>query len=213
MKYCVIGVGRFGYTVATTLANRGMEVLAVDSDEQIIESIKDHVSQAICIEVVDEETLSSIGLQGMDAVIVGIGEDFAQSILITALLKQNLKFPRVIVRAVSTIHRDILYLIGADQIVMPEQEMGARLADNLSMHFDSRAIITPQFAISAVHVPHKFFGKTTSWLHEQYHVIAVARQENATIEPIAPNYTIAAEDIILCAGATKDLEKIAKMTT
>src|ERR1700752_1933697 len=115
MKFCVIGVGRLGYHVAVTLADNGMEVLAVDSNEIIIDSIRDKVSQAICLRITDEDDLRNIGVADFDVVIVAMGENFAESILVTALLKQNLKIGRVITRSINKIHKNILQLIGADQ--------------------------------------------------------------------------------------------------
>ena len=211
MKFCVIGIGRFGYSVATTLANRGMEVLAVDSDEHIIESIKDQVSQAICMEVTDEESLISLGLEDMDAVIVCMGEHFDQSILITAILKQNLKFPKVIVRSISDMHKKILRLIGADQIVLPEQEIGTLLADNLSLRFESLAIITPEFSISKVEAPKKFVGKSLGAIHDQFKVVCIGKETAGEITPIESKYTIQAGDILLFSGNNKDLDKISKL--
>ena len=90
MKFCVIGLGRLGYQVAVTLAENGMEVMAVDSNEGIVASIRDKVTQAICMRVTDEASMRSIGVDEMDTVIVAMGENFAQSILITALIKKKL---------------------------------------------------------------------------------------------------------------------------
>jgi trk system potassium uptake protein len=89
MKFCVIGVGRFGYHVATTLADNGMEVLAVDSNETVIASIRDKVTQAVCMRVTDEEALRSIGVDEMDTVIVAMGENFAQSIFSNSSFKES----------------------------------------------------------------------------------------------------------------------------
>ena len=111
MKFCVIGLGRLGYQLATGLAENGMEVMAVDSNESIIASIRDKVTQAICLRVTDEESLRNIGVEEMDTVIVATGENFAQSILITALLKKRLNMPKVITRAIDDLHKDILKLV------------------------------------------------------------------------------------------------------
>ncbi len=211
MKFCVIGIGRFGYAVATTLANRGMEVLAIDKDEHIIESIRDLVSQAICMEVTDDESLRSVGIQDMDAVVVAMGEHFDQSILITAILKQNLKFPRVIVSSISDIHKNILKLIGADQIILPEQEIGTLLADNLSLHFESLAIFTPDFSISKFTAPKKFVGKTLSAIHEQFKVMCIGKEISGLLTPLDAKYIIQVNDVLLLSGNNRDLDKISKL--
>lgn len=211
MKFCVIGVGRFGYQVATTLADNGMEVLAIDTNETSIEQIRDKVTHAVCMRITDEEDLRSIGVTDMDVVIVAMGENFAGSILVTALLKQNLKIPRVIARSVSKIHKDILRLIGADQVILPEQEMGTRLADTLSLPFNALMRLTPTFSMSYTKPPKKTIGKPLSTVQELYHVTPVGKKVGEEIEPLAPDYIIHENDILVYAGANKELDKIAKL--
>lgn len=213
MKFCVIGVGRFGYQVATTLADNGMEVLAIDINESVIESIRDRVTQAICIRITDEEDLRAIGVGEMDVVIVAMGENFAQSILVTALLKQNLQIKRVIARAVSAIHRDILRLIGADQVILPEQEMGVRLADTLSLPFNALMRLTPTFSLSYAKAPKKYIGKAIMAVDELLHVSCIAKKRGDEIDLVALDYIIQEGDILVYAGKNKDLDRLAKLTT
>jgi trk system potassium uptake protein TrkA len=213
MKFCVIGVGSFGYPVATTLAEHGMEVLAVDSNEGTVASIRDKVTHAICLRISDEEALRSIGIEEMDAVIVAMGENFAQSILVTALLKQKLKIPLVITRSISQIHKEILQLIGADQVILPEQEMGRKLADNLSLPFNSLLRITTQFSISQIQIPSRFVGKTPQELRlfAQYRVYGIGCKKGEEVFPLEPSYRFMVNDVLLCAGLNEDLAKIAKL--
>ena len=96
MKFCVIGLGRFGYQVATVLSENGMEVLAIDSDESIVASIRDFVAHAIVMDVTDETSLRSVGVDEIDTVIVAMGENSTQSILITAYSKNILKHPMLL---------------------------------------------------------------------------------------------------------------------
>lgn len=213
MKFCVIGVGRFGYHVATTLAENGMEVIAVDANESIIASIRDKVTQAICMKVSDEEDLRSIGVDEIDTVIVAMGENFAQSILITALLKQRLNVPNVITRSISKIHQDILQLIGADEVVLPEQEVGRRLADTLSLPFKSLLRITPNFGISQLQAPSNFTGKTIKELEieSDYNVRCLARKKDEQIFLITDDYIIQQGDTLIFSGKNKDLARLAKL--
>lgn len=214
MKFCVIGVGRFGHYVAVTLADNGMEVLAVDSNAAIIESIKDQVTHAVCMSVNDEEALRSIGIEEMDTVIVAMGDNFAQSILVTALLKQRLNIKTVITRSASTIHKDILELIGADMVVLPEREIGIKLADQLSLPFRTLLRITPKFSISQIAAPYKFVGKSLAELdlRENYHITCVGRKDDDEITHLDHDYIITEEDVLLFAGNNKDLDKIAKLS-
>src|SRR5579872_1624177 len=159
MKFCVIGLGRLGYQVAKVLADNGMEVMAIDAHESIVSSIRDHVTQAICMRVKDEESLRSVGVDEIDTVIVAMGENFAQSILVTALLKKKLHTKLVIARAINGIHKDILEVVGADQVILPEQDVGIRLADNLSSPFMDLTRFTDDFCISQIKAPKSFIGK------------------------------------------------------
>lgn len=213
MKFCVIGVGRFGYHVATTLTDHGMDVLAVDSNEAIIASIRDKVTQAICMRVNDEDSLRSIGIEYMDTVIVAMGENFAQSILVTALLKQKLKIPTVIARSVSGIHKDILTLIGADTVILPEKEMGIRLADSLSLPFNALLRISPHFSISQIKAPKKFVGKTVKEvaLKKNYHVMCIGYKVGEEIKDITPDYIFNESDSVLFSGTNAQLEKLARL--
>ncbi len=96
------------------LQDNGIQVLAVDSNEATIDSIKDRVAQAVCLQITDEEDLRAIGMTTMDIVIVAMGANFAESILITALLKQNLKIKRVITRSINKTHEIFSRRSGAD---------------------------------------------------------------------------------------------------
>lgn len=213
MKFCIIGVGRFGYHVAVQLADNGMEVLAVDSNESIIASIRDKVTQAICMRVTDEEALRSIGVDEMETVIVAMGENFAQSILVTALLKHRLHVPKVITRSISEIHREILQLIGADEVILPEREVGRRLADTLSLPFKALMRLSPQFCISQIEVPEKFIGKTIQKLAlpTSYGVTCIGLKVEGTIEPIDEQHVLAHKDLLILSGTVKDLARFEKL--
>ncbi|MCK5632537.1 TrkA family potassium uptake protein [bacterium] len=212
MKFCVIGLGRLGRRVATGLTENGMEVLAIDSDESIVASIRDEVTQAVCMRVTDDESLRSIGIEEISTVIVATGENFSQSILITALLKK-MKVPRVIARAVNSIHKDILTLLGADRIILPEQEVGTRLADTLSYPFTDFVRLATNFSISQMVAPQKFVGKTPRELNlfEKYNVNFIGIKEDETKVTRDLDYTIAEDDKIIFSGENKYLEKIAKL--
>lgn len=210
MKFCVIGVGRLGYHVAVTLADNGMEVLAIDSNETIIDSIRDKVSQAVCMRITDEDDLRNIGVPDFDVVIVAMGENFAESILVTALLKQNLKIKRVITRSINKIHKNILLMIGADQVVLPEQDAGIKLADTLSLSFANLTRLTNTFSISYAKVPKKAVGKTIEALQELYNVSCIGKKVGDDIVPLSKEYILKEQDLLVYAGDNKDLEKLTK---
>lgn len=214
MKFCVIGLGRFGYRVATTLVDNGMEVLGIDSSESIVASIRDQITQAVCLRVDDEAALRSVGIEEMDAVIVAMGENFAQSILVTALLKKRLNIPFVITRAVSDIHREILKLIGADQVVLPEQEGGIQLADSLSYPYARLIRLTPQFGIAQTKAPEKFVGKTLKALnlYDRYGVRCIGVRKDDEIISVDSNYIIHDDENLVFVGTINKLIAVTKLS-
>lgn len=213
MKFCIIGLGRFGMQVAKSLAENGMEVMAVDSNEAIVASIRDNVTQAICMRVTDEASLRSIGIDEMDTAIIAIGENFAQSILITALLKKRLHIPTVIARATSDIHKEILAIVGADRVVLPEKEIGIELADKLSLPFADLIRLAKNFSGTPITAPKAFVGKSLKTLKvfKQYKVYCVGLQQNDTITTIMPDHVIAKGEKLFFVGDNVDLEEIIKL--
>lgn len=213
MKFAVIGLGRFGYHIATTLAENGMEVMAVDSNESLIAGIRDQVTQAICVRITNEESLRNIGVADVETVIVAMGESFAESILITALLKKHLDIPTVITRATSDIHKEILKLIGADQVVLPEKEIGIRVADNLSFPFTDLLRLSKQFSISQIIAPPSFIGKTVheidAFSNYDTHCIGI-KQETEDIISVSPDYIVKEGDRLIIAGENRSLIRISR---
>lgn len=212
MKFCVIGLGRFGNQLARTLSEQGMEVLAIDREESLIAAIRDKVTQAICMNVDSEESLRAVGIEDMDTVIVAMGEDFAQSILITALLKKHLHIPQVISRAVNKVHENILKLVGADRVVFPERDLGIRLAHNLSFSMAEFVQVSDKFAISEIKAPESFVGKTIEELklRKSRHVMCIAVKKDGEITLISPDYVVTAEDNLILAGKNVNLADVAE---
>lgn len=214
MKFCVIGLGRFGEQVAITLAENGMEVLAIDSNESIVASIRDSVAQAVCMRVNDEASLRSIGVDEMDVGIVAMGENFAQSVLVTTLLKKRLNIPTVIARGMNDMHKDILKMVGADRVILPERAIGIRLADNLSSPFAELTRLTKNYSVSQIRAPKLFVGKTVESikLYETYGVYCIGlKVSDEKIVPIDQDHMIQEEDKLIFSGLNADLERIAQL--
>lgn len=213
MKFCVIGLGRFGYQVATILSENGMEVLAIDSNESIVASIRDSVAHAIVMDVTDEASLRSVGVDEIDTVIVAMGENYSKSILITAILKKHLKTPYVITRAVDDMNKEILSLVGADRVILPEKEIGIRLADNLSSPFVDLTRLAKNFSVSHIITPAFFIGKSLQELHifQTYNVHCIGKKEEEKITSIGPDYVVKELDKLVFAGPNKDLERLTKL--
>lgn len=186
--------------------------MAIDSNESIVSSIRDQVTQAICMRVADEAALRTVGVDEMETVIVAMAENFAQSILITALLKKRLKIKTVIARAINDIHAEILELIGADRTILPEKEIGIRLADSLSSPFPDLVRLSKNFSVTPIESPVSFIGKTIGELDltHKFQVTCIGVKKGDNILPPHPEYIIEAGDKLVCAGNTPDLEEVSQ---
>ena len=213
MKFCVIGIGHFGYEVATTLTENGIEVLAVDLNENRIEKIRDKVAQAICINIIDEGSLRTIGIEEMDGVIIGFGKNFADTATITRILKQEFEHPLVIARTNSAIKADILNLVGADRVIRPEYYSAIRLADNLSSAFPSSIRYADGCAVVQLSAPAQFVNRTIADLEllEKYQVHCIGLERDQAVITAQPTSVLQEHDILLLAGKNSDLKKLADL--
>lgn len=212
MKICVFGVGRFGSQLATKLSDNGIDVIAVDSNEEAIDEIKDKVSQAFVIHHIDEQTLRDMGLDEVSTVVIALGKHFTESVLLTRLLKKNLEIPSVIVRSTGQLKGEVLNLIGADQVILPELEAATLLADNLSSQFPHLNRITEDYCIGQMMAPEEFLGKNIDELmlleNDRVTCIGVFRNEKMMLPK--PDLSIEDGDTIYFAGHSKDLNKMTK---
>lgn len=226
-RFAVIGLGRFGTSLATTLAEGGAEVVAVDADKRVIENIKDEVTMAVTLDATDEHALRSMSLEKVDAAIVCIGESFEANQLATLLLKR-IGVKRVIAKATTPMQRHILMLIGADQVVSPEEEMGAKLAKHLLVPLALDMIpLAEGFSIMELKAPPSFVGKELKELKLRQrfgiNVVGIKKHhppEGEGIPPIIatinnlprPSSTIEEHDILIVIGHEDGLKKLGEQT-
>lgn len=210
MKFCVIGLGRFGKQVVKTLHENGAEVLAIDTIEANIEMIKNYTAQAVCIKVHDEPTLEAVGIDEMDVIVIAIGEDFAQSILIAAILKKRSQKYKVIARATGQIQKDIFKLIGVDQVICPEEETAIELADTLSYPFTNLARLDANFSVGLIATPTKFINKTIAEtrLYDKYGITCFAVKNNDAYKSVDQNYVIEKDDLLAVSGNSKTIAEL-----
>lgn len=159
-RYAVIGLGRFGMTVATVLAEYGMDVMAIDKDQELINEISSHVASAYCLDSTDEAALRTLNLNEVDAVIIGIGSQIQECILTAAILKKigvNLIYSKVENR----LHGKIMELVGVQHILLPEEIVGNQLAKRLisTNILEYTSLSTGHTMIELV-APKEFVGKT-----------------------------------------------------
>ena len=221
-KFAVIGLGRFGATVAETLAQRGADVIAIDKDRELVEKFKDTVTLAVRMDSTDEEALRSQGVDKVDVAIVSIGE-FESSILTTALLKK-IGVPRIITRAshtVSNIQEKILTLVGTDRIIFPEVEVGKKLAQSLILsNILDYVPVTEKYRAAQVRAPSSFWGKKIGELkiRQKYQVnILEIRKLSPNKEKVErvnylPQATDEIEkgDVLMVIGEEEDIERFSK---
>lgn len=225
-QFVVIGLGRFGQSVARTLEERGYEVLAVDSDEEKVAEIADYVTHAVQLDATEEKALRSVGVTEMDVAVVSVG-DISSSILITLLLKE-LGVALVASKATDSLHAKVLRRVGADRVIFPERDMGARVAESLSTPriFDYIEI-SPTHSIVDLVAPASFQGKTMRELDIRatygVNVIAIKRkkpkiseegdseiEEEFILGPTADE-EIVYGDLLVLLGRDEDIEKIKKL--
>lgn len=129
-QFAVIGLGRFGFSVAKTLSEKGHQVLGVDVDEEKVQDVSEIVTQAICANATDEKALKAVGIEHVDVAIVGMGDNKEASILTTLILKE-MGIKQIVAKAVTEYHRKVLQRVGATKVVAPEKDMGIRVANSL----------------------------------------------------------------------------------
>ncbi len=132
MEYAVIGLGRFGYSVATELQAHGNQVIAIDTNESKCREIEGEVEDVLILDATDEKSLRQASIDHIDTVIVGMGESSMTESLLTCLSLQNIGIKNIIAKAASDSHAKILQKMGIDRVISPEADMGRRLAAKLS---------------------------------------------------------------------------------
>jgi len=210
-QYAVIGCGRFGSSVARTLYGLGYEVLAVDQDQDVIQNLADSVTHAVQMDATDEVSLKSLGIRNFDVAIITIGSDIQSSIL-TTLLAKELGVKYVVAKAQNELHAKILYKTGADRVVLPERDMGVRVAHNLvSSNILDYIELAPDYSIVEITPLKEWIGKSLLEINirERYGVNVMAIKHGLEIN-ISPNAKdiISQDDVLVVIGHNDDLQKI-----
>jgi len=184
-KIAVIGLGIFGHEIAICLNQQGYSVLAIDNDPEIIENIKNQVTQAVILDSTDENALREVKIEEVPIVINAIGtQNLESSILTTALLHQ-LQIPRIIARATNKLHGRIQKQVGASEIINPEEEMARRTANRIAHPgFKEILSLADGVCVTEVPLPPSFRDKTLSELNvRQKYNITVIGVQRVTSKP------------------------------
>jgi trk system potassium uptake protein TrkA len=212
-QIAVIGLGRFGISIASTLYTMGHDVLAVDRTESKIQSIAQEVTHAVQADATNETILKELGLSNFEVAIVAIGTDIKSSVLSTILLKR-LGIPHVIARANDNLHGSILGKIGADVVTYPEREMGTRIAHVVTLaEVSDYMTVVPGYGVAKLAAPPYLVGEKLSDLGFGYKgkwevaVFLIQRGDEVIVTPTA-SQKIEAGDILVLAGSNDKLEKL-----
>lgn len=209
IEFGIIGLGRFGFSLAKTLADAGKEVLVIDNNESKIKQIRNITENAFVVGPLDKESLEDAGIQNCGTVIVCIGEKVDVSIL-TTLNVISMGVPRVIAKAFSYEQGLILEKIGAE-VIYPENDMAIRLANRLISSSTVESIeLKGGINISEMKLSNKIAGETVleSNLRQRFKLNIIAiEHEGDTITDITPDYVLREDDKVVVVGKKEDLKK------
>jgi trk system potassium uptake protein len=210
-QYIVIGCGRFGSSVATTMNLLGHQVMAIDKNEDTIQNIADKVTHAAIVDVTDENALRSIGLGNFDVAIVAIGSDTRASIMATLIAKE-MGVPQVVCKAMDELQAKVLYKIGADRVVFPERDMGVRVAHNLvSNNILDHIELDPEYSIVEIVTPSAWVGRTIKELDLrakfEVTVLAIKHGKDINVTP-SPDEQLRLGDILVVIGSNNKISHI-----
>lgn len=219
-QFGVIGLGRFGSAMATTLAQLGHDVIGVDSSEDRVRDVADVVTAAVQLDATDEKALRAAGLQDVDVAVVSIGENIESSVL-TVMSLQEMGIKTVIAKAVTSLHGRILERLGVSRVILPEREMAVRLAHSLALpNVIDYVELSGDYSIVEIPAPSQFVGRTLKQLELRPRwgltLIALKRRqtaEGAQVTSVAPpaDEIIWEGDVLTLLGSNDRIEQLDKI--
>lgn len=209
----VIGLGRFGTSLALELAEDGHEVMCVDRDESPVERVAPHVTAAQIGDCTDEDVLTQLGVDQYDVCFVCISEDFQSSLEITCLLKEH-GAKNVISKADRDIHAKFLLKVGADHVVHPERDMAQRTAVRYGMKNVLDYIeLADDYALAEVLVPDAWVGRSAIELNVrarwQINIIGV-KADDRVVPYTDPNAPFVRGSHLLLCGSDADIRRLTR---
>lgn len=213
-SYIVVGLGRFGSEVARELGRQGQEVLALDVRSDLVQLVANDVTQAVVADSQDKEVLRALGAGNFDCAVVAIGENLGASVLAVMNLKE-LGVPYIVCKAHDETHRRVLEKLGADRVVIPEQEYADRLAKSLaSTNVLDYIELSSEYGIIEVPSPKAWYGKSLKELNVRaklgVNILAIKHDGKTDVSPAA-EYVMCEKSIMLVLGDNKALEAVQKL--
>lgn len=214
-QFAVIGVGRFGLSTAQKLCAMGHDVLVVDQNEELISAAADKVTHAVIADITDEEAVSELGLSNFDAVVVTIGHSLQASVMAVVMAKEaGARY--VVAKAMDDLHAKILEKVGADRIVMPERDMGIRLAQRLvANNVTDFMELSEEYTFTEMKLPEKWVGRSLRQLdlRAKYGANVVAVRSHGGVLNIspAPDEPLQSGDCLIMIARKNVIEKLDNM--
>lgn len=207
-QFVVIGLGRFGQAVAKALYNLNEDVLAIDENESLVQEMSEEVTHAVCMNATDEHALSTLGIRNFDVAIVSIGDNLQASIMITLILKEA-GVEYIVAKGSNELHAKVLKKVGADRIVLPEKDMGIRVAHNLvSTNILDFVELSPDYAIIEINAPTEWHNKDILEINVRakygVNLIAIKKGDDINVSPRAMDI-IREGDVLVMIGSSEDL--------
>ena len=213
-SFAVLGLGRFGRELAIQLSRQGEDVLAVDRDRKCVDDVADDVTRAVTANFKEEDVLEELGVSSCDVVILSVGSDLALSV-ITLMNLKSLGVKHIICKAYDEMYRDVLLRLGANEVILPERAVAAKLAARLSStHLRDYLMLSEDTAIEERSTPKAWCNKTIGELRirNRYKVNVIALRRNTeTIIAIEADTLLLPNDVLVLLAQTKDLQEIIDM--
>jgi trk system potassium uptake protein len=209
----VIGLGRFGRALATTLTSLGHEVLGIDTSERIVQSCAPKMTHVVRADATDIEVLRQLGAADFPSAVVAIGNDIQASILATYALV-DLKVPRIWAKAITAEHGAILERVGAHRVVFPEREMGVRVAHTMVGRTVDYIELDEDFALIETQAPRDIVGRTLkdARVRARHDVTVVCvKRPGGTFTYSTPETVVNAGDLVVVAGPVRKAEAFAEL--
>ncbi len=224
MQYVVIGLGTFGGKIIHILSEHGAEVIAIDMNKEKVEAVKDSVNIAMCLDSTDENAMKAAQVDDVDAAVIALGEAQEEAILTTVILKKMGIHP-IIARAANDLYAHVLKLVGADQVIIIEEQAGEDVAKRLlAPEIQEKIMLTSGHSLVEIEATREFIGKTLMQLdiRKKYGVNVIGIQKKVTkideegkvVHTVqmndlpGPNDRIEEDDVLMVVGSDTDIEKM-----
>lgn len=209
--YAVFGLGRYGTAVAKELVDNGMEVIAVDSNQKIVDDAAMFLPVCRCGDVTDVDVITKLGIRNVDTVIVCMASNLEASVMAVTLCK-DVGVPTVIAKSANEMHQKILLRVGADKVIFPEYESGIRLAKNLvSSGFVDMISLSKNVSMVEIEVKTEWVGKSLMELDFRkkyaFNIVAIRQGEDVKVN-INPEQPLSGDMILIVIAKTSNLNKL-----